>query len=133
MISEAQKTIEAIVEIELKSGKKELKFDFDAIAYIEEQTGLSLIEFLFKTRTRLIEGINQDSTDSEKNNEILKNITAKDVLMLLFAGLAHLEEFKDEKELKKELITVNYYKYKVQVMNAVGKLIMDFITPKQNT
>ena len=130
-MTEIEKTINGIVEIELKSGKYECVLNHRAIAYIYEKYNQEPIEFITEFQKTITKGTEKIKDTMELNNKIAKNITPDFLADMLFAGLMDSKKFKTVDEVIDEMIAVNYYNYKTAVLLMVGKLTKDFLTPSQ--
>ena len=132
-MTEIEKAINGIVEIELKSGKHECVLNHRAIAYIYEKYNQEPIEFITEFQKTITKGTEKIKDAMELNNKIAKNITPAFLADMLFAGLIDCKKFDTVDAVIDEMIAVNYYNYKTAVLLMVGKLTKDFLTPSQAT
>ena len=130
-MTEIEKTLNGIVEIELKSGKYEMVLNHRAIAYIYEKYDQEPIEFIVEFNKTVKKGTEKLKDELEINNKIAKNITPAFLADMLFAGLMESKKFDTVDAVIDEMIAVNYYSYKRAVLLLVGKLTRDFLTPNQ--
>ena len=130
-MTEIEKTLNGIVEIELKSGKYEMVLNHRAIAYIYEKYNQEPIEFIVEFNKTVKKGTEKLKDELEINNKIAKNITPSFLADMLFAGLLDSKKFDTVDAVIDDMITVNYYNYKRAVLLMVGKLTRDFLTPSQ--
>ena len=130
-MTEIEKTLNGIVEIELKSGKYEMVLNHRAIAYIYEKYNQEPIEFIVEFNNTVKKGTEKLKDELEINNKIAKNITPAFLADMLFAGLLDSKKFDTVDAVIDEMIAVNYYSYKRAVLLLVGKLTRDFLTPNQ--
>ena len=130
-MTEIEKTLNGIVEIELKSGKYEMVLNHRAIAYIYEKYNQEPIEFIVEFNNTVKKGTEKLKDELEINNKIAKNITPAFLADMLFAGLLDSKKFDTVDAVIDEMIAVNYYSYKRAVLLLVGKLTRDFLTPSQ--
>lgn len=130
-MTEIEKTLNGIVEIELKSGKYEMVLNHRAIAYIYEKYNQEPIEFIVEFNNIVKKGTEKLKDELEINNKIAKNITPAFLADMLFAGLLESKKFDTVDAVIDDMITVNYYNYKRAVLLMVGKLTRDFLTPSQ--
>ena len=99
------KDIEGKTAINLKDAKgnieiKEIKFDFEAICFIEEETNMQFLEFAGKL---------------SKSKTIFK-----DLRLLITAGMQHEKEYT-EKQMAKKMISMEIGNYTTAVMESVKK------------
>lgn len=130
-MTEIEKTLNGIVEIELKSGKYEMVLNHRAIAYIYEKYNQEPIEFIVEFNKTVKKGTENLKDELEINNKIAKNITPAFLADMLFAGLLESKKFDTVDAVIDDMIAVNYYSYKRAVLLMVGKLTRDFLTPSQ--
>ena len=130
-MTEIEKTLNGIVEIELKSGKYEMKLNHRAIAYIYEKYNQEPIEFITDFQKMVTKGTDKIKDQVELNNKIAKNITPDFLADMLYAGLLDTKKFETVEAVIDDMIAVNYYSYKTAVLLMVGKLTRDFLTPSQ--
>jgi len=130
-MTEIEKTLNGIVEIELKSGKYEMVLNHRAIAYIYEKYNQEPIEFITEFQKTITKGTEKLKDELEINNQIAKNITPTFLADMLFAGLLDSKKFDTVEAVIDDMIAVNYYSYKRAVLLMVGKLTRDFLTPSQ--
>lgn len=130
-MTEIEKTLNGIVEIELKSGKYEMVLNHRAIAYIYEKYDQEPIEFIYEFNETVKKGTEKLKDELAINNKIAKNITPAFLADMLFAGLLDSKKFDTVDAVIDEMIAVNYYSYKMAVLLMVGKLTRDFLTPNQ--
>ena len=130
-MTEIEKTLNGIVEIELKSGKYEMVLNHRAIAYIYEKYNQEPIEFIVEFNNIVKKGTEKLKDELAINNKIAKNITPAFLADMLFAGLLDSKKFDSVDAVIDEMIAVNYYSYKMAVLLLVGKLTRDFLTPSQ--
>jgi hypothetical protein len=130
-MTEIEKTLNGIVEIELKSGKYEMVLNHRAIAYIYEKYNQEPIEFIVEFNKTVKKGTEKLKDELEINNKIAKNITPAFLADMLFAGLLDSKKFSSVEEVIDDMIAINYYNYKRAVLLMVGKLTRDFLTPSQ--
>ena len=130
-MTEIEKTLNGIVEIELKSGKCEMTLNHRAIAYIYEKYDQEPIEFIYEFNKTVKKGTEKLKDELEINNKIAKNITPTFLADMLFAGLIDSKKFDTVDAVIDDMIAVNYYSYKRAVLLMVGKLTKDFLTPSQ--
>ena len=130
-MTEIEKTLNGIVEIELKSGKYEMVLNHRAIAYIYEKYNQEPIEFITEFQKTITKGTEKIKDELEINNQIAKNITPTFLADMLFAGLLDSKKFDTVEAVIDDMIAVNYYSYKRAVLLMVGKLTRDFLTPSQ--
>ena len=128
---EIEKTLNGILEIELKSGKYEMVLNHRAIAYIYEKYDQEPIEFIVEFNKTVKKGTEKLKDELEINNKIAKNITPSFLADMLFAGLIESKKFDTVDAVIDDMIAVNYYSYKMAVLLMVGKLTRDFLTPSQ--
>ena len=130
-MTEIEKTLNGIVEIELKSGKYEMKLNHRAIAYIYEKYNQEPIEFITDFQKMVTKGTDKIKDQVELNSKIAKNITPDFLADMLYAGLLDTKKFETVEAVIDDMIAVNYYSYKTAVLLMVGKLTRDFLTPSQ--
>jgi hypothetical protein len=130
-MTEIEKTLNGIVEIDLKSGKYEMTLNHRAIAYIYEKYDQEPIEFIYEFNKTVKKGTEKLKDELEVNNKIAKNITPTFLADMLFAGLLDSKKFDTVDAVIDDMIAVNYYSYKMAVLLMVGKLTRDFLTPNQ--
>ena len=130
-MTEIEKTLNGIVEIELKSGKYEMVLNHRAIAYIYEKYNQEPIEFIVEFNKTVKKGTEKLKDELEINNQIAKNITPTFLADMLFAGLLDSKKFDTVDAVIDDMIAANYYSYKRAVLLMVGKLTRDFLTPSQ--
>jgi len=130
-MTEIEKTLNGIVEIELKSGKYEMVLNHRAIAYIYEKYNQEPIEFIVEFNTTVKKGTEKLKDELAINNKIAKNITPAFLADMLYAGLLDSKKFDTVEAVIDDMIAVNYYSYKRAVLLMVGKLTRDFLTPSQ--
>jgi hypothetical protein len=130
-MTEIEKTLNGIVEIELKSGKYEMVLNHRAIAYIYEKYDQEPIEFIYEFNKTVKKGTEKLKDELEINNKIAKNITPAFLADMLYAGLLDSKKFDTVDAVIDDMIAVNYYSYKMAVLLMVGKLTRDFLTPSQ--
>ena len=130
-MTEIEKTLNGIVEIELKSGKYDMALNHRAIAYIYEKYNQEPIEFMVEFNKTVKKGTEKLKDELEINNKIAKNITPAFLADMLFAGLLDSKKFDTVDAVIDDMIAVNYYSYKRAVLLMVGKLTRDFLTPSQ--
>ena len=130
-MTEIEKTLNGIVEIELKSGKYEMVLNHRAIAYIYEKYNQEPIEFIVEFNKTVKKGTEKLKDELEINNKIAKNITPAFLADMLFAGLLDSKKFDTVDAVIDDMIAANYYNYKRAVLLMVGKLTRDFLTPSQ--
>ena len=131
MKSNIRKDIEGIVEIELKSGKTDLKFTWDAIAYFKEITGENPNNFLIKAGIVSSAGLKEDATAEEKAKHIIEHANIKDIEIILFAALMHTKKFETVEEMKEELLPEYFNDYILSGIAVAGKHIMQSLTKKK--
>ena len=130
-MTEIEKTLNGIVEIELKSGKYEMVLNHRAIAYIYEKYDQEPIEFIYEFNKTVKKGTEKLKDELAINNKIAKNITPAFLADMLYAGLLDSKKFDTVDAVIDDMIAVNYYSYKMAVLLMVGKLTRDFLTPSQ--
>ena len=130
-MTEIEKTLNGIVEIELKSGKYEMVLNHRAIAYIYEKYDQEPIEFIYEFNKTVKKGTEKLKDELAINNKIAKNITPAFLADMLFAGLLDSKKFDSVDAVIDDMIAANYYNYKRAVLLMVGKLTRDFLTPNQ--
>jgi len=130
-MTEIEKTLNGIVEIELKSGKYEMVLNHRAIAYIYEKYNQEPIEFIVEFNKTVKKGTEKLKDELEINNQIAKNITPAFLADMLYAGLLDSKKFDTVDAVIDDMIAANYYNYKRAVLLMVGKLTRDFLTPSQ--
>jgi len=130
-MTEIEKTLNGIVEIELKSGKYEMVLNHRAIAYIYEKYDQEPIEFIVEFNKTVKKGTEKLKDELEINNQIAKNITPAFLADMLYAGLLDSKKFDTVDAVIDDMIAANYYNYKRAVLLMVGKLTRDFLTPSQ--
>ena len=130
-MTEIEKTLNGIVEIELKSGKYEMVLNHRAIAYIYEKYDQEPIEFIVEFNKTVKKGTEKLKDELEINNQIAKNITPAFLADMLYAGLLDSKKFDTVDAVIDDMIAANYYSYKRAVLLMVGKLTRDFLTPSQ--
>ena len=131
MDSQAKQNMAGISKVIMNSGEKEVKFTFNSIEIIKEQTGLNPPEFLQSFYEKALKKTTKTKNEMDFIQTVSNNIEPSDVAMLLYAGLAHTKQYKTIEEVKDDMIAGEYYVYMGAVVTAVGKLITDFITPRQ--
>ena len=129
--SNLRKDIEGIVEIELKSGKKEVKFTWDSIAFFKEKTGKNPNTYLIEVGLKSAYNLPEDITEEEKTRLIIDSTSTQDVELVLFAGLMHTKEFDTIEELREELLPHLFNDYVVCAVAVAGKHIMQSLTKKK--
>src|SRR5574344_95873 len=130
-MTEIEKTLNGVVEIELKSGKYEMVLNHREITYIYEKYNQEPIEFIVEFNKTVKKGTEKLKDELAINNKIAKNITPAFLADMLFAGLLDSKKFDTVDAVIDEMIAVNYYSYKRAVLLLVGKLTRDFLTPSQ--
>ena len=131
MKSKVRQDLEGTVEIMLKSGKSELKFNWDAIAYFRERTGKNPNKFLIEVGIESAKGLPEDATTEQKTQWIVEHSNIKDIEMILFAGLMHTQKFETVEEMKAELLPEYFNEYIMSGIAAAGKHILVSLTKKK--
>ena len=130
MITEAEKEIKGLVEIELNSGKQYIKFTNRANQVIWEKTGKTIAEYLQDIYVKATKNIKNKKTEAGMIELLEKVVSPEELSFLLYCGLLHEKKYKNIEELEDDMIVSQEFVYMGALIIAMGKLITDYITAK---
>ena len=132
-MTEAEKTVQGLVPIQMESGEHFIKFNNRANQMIYEKTGKRMVEYfkdLYNSATKQLE---KKKTDAGMIELLEKVVSPEELSFLLFCGLLHEKKYKSIEELEDDMIVSQEFVYMGVLIIAMGKLITDYITAKPST